>query len=176
MSNYKKSKKKSKDENQNISISNNSDNIAINIENNLSDLSNDIFVGGTKSNSKKSGSKKSESKKSGSKKSGSKKSGSKKSGSKQKRELPPAMKKVRLTNEKITQKLGIKISPALLSYIKQKFRDIAKENISDIKNFEVVEKKTLEIFEEHFNNVGKSKIITEIEKIGEQIKKNRQKK
>ena len=39
-----------------------------------------------------------------------------------------------------------------------------------------VNKKTLEIFNEYFNKVGKAKVVSEIQKLAEQIKNSRKKK
>jgi hypothetical protein len=100
---------------------------------------------------------------------------SSKSGSKNKRELPPALKASQVTNKKVSEKLGYNISPGLIKFV-SKFRNQAKQTIKDEKDFVAVNKKTLELFEEYFNKHGKSKLVSEVEKLADEIKNSRKKK
>ena len=103
----------------------------------------------------------------------SKKSGSKKA-SKVKRALPPALVESNLTNKKISAATGVGIGPALMKFVKS-FREQAKKTIKDEKDFMAINKKTVEIFNDYLNKNGKAKIVSEIESIAANIKKNRSK-
>ena len=102
------------------------------------------------------------------------KQNSKKSGSKQKRELPPALKASQQTNKKISEKLGYNISPGLIKFV-SKFRIQAKQGIKDEKDYVAVNKKTLELFDDYLNKNGKAKLVSEVEKLAEEIKVSRKK-
>lgn len=136
---------------------------------------------------KRAGSKKSASK-SGSKKSGSKtlnrsksvakpmKAGSKKSGSKIKRGLPPALVESQKTNKYISAKLGYNISPALISYVTN-FRKSAKAVKGvDEKDYVTVNKKIIEFFDEALKKSGKEKLVSDVEKVADRLRSEREKK
>ena len=89
------------------------------------------------------------------------------------RELPPALVAAQATNKKISEYTGYKISPGLIKYINQ-FRKKAKETSPDEKDFVEINKKIIYFFEEYLNKVGKEKVISEILKLAEDIKKERQ--
>lgn len=99
---------------------------------------------------------------------------SSKRSSKQSRELPPALKASQATNKKISEMSGYKISPALIKYVSQ-FRTEAKQSVKDEKDFVSINKKILELFNEHFSKHGKSKVFAEMEKLAEQMKNSRKK-
>jgi hypothetical protein len=95
--------------------------------------------------------------------------------SSQKRELPPSLAESFKTNKIISEKIGYNISPALVTFIARKFGDAAKASVKDSKDFKAVNKKKLELFEEYFSKNSKSKILSEIEKIGNDLKEARRK-
>jgi ribosomal protein S15P/S13E len=67
------------------------------------------------------------------------------------------------------------VSPGLIKFVSQ-FRQEAKKTIKDEKDFMNINKKTVELFNEHFSKHGKSKVVAEIEKLAEAIKNSRKKK
>ena len=77
-------------------------------------------------------------------------------------ELPPALKEAMKTNKKVSKVTGYKISPGLIKFV-SKFRQEAKKTIKDEKDFMAVNKKTLELFNDHFAKQGKTKITEEIQ-------------
>ena len=76
------------------------------------------------------------------------------------------------TNKKVSAAAGYPISPSLIKYMTQ-FRDQAKKIIKDDKDYTNINKKSFEFFTEHLNKVGKQKIVSEMEKVAEEIKKKR---
>lgn len=89
--------------------------------------------------------------------------------------LGPAMTKIKNTNKYIADALGISIGPTLLSYIKEKFRDVAKKGKSDIEknDYDKIEKEVIDIFENYLTKHKKPQILEEIEKKALEIKKKR---
>lgn len=89
--------------------------------------------------------------------------------------LRPNMAKISETNKQIAKTLGMNICPALLSYIKENFRSVAKKDKSEseIKDYETIEKQTLEIFKNYLKNHSTKQILEGIEKKAEEIKKKK---
>ncbi len=107
-------------------------------------------------------------------KSGSKKKSSKRRSS-QKRTLHPSLAENIRVNKIISDKVGYSISPALITYVARKFGDSAKASVKDPKDFKAINKKKLELFEDYLAKNSKSKIVSEIEKIGNDLKAARKK-
>ena len=101
-------------------------------------------------------------------KSGSKKRSSKKKSS-QKRTLHPSLAENIRVNKIISDKVGYSISPALITYVARKFGDAAKASVKDPKDFKAINKKKLELFEEHLAKNSKSKLVSEIENVGSDL-------
>jgi hypothetical protein len=102
-------------------------------------------------------------------KSGSKKRSSKRRSS-QKRTLHPSLAENIRVNKIISDKVGYSISPALITYVARKFGDSAKASVKDPKDYKAINKKKLELFEDYLAKNSKSKIVSEIEKIGNDLK------
>ena len=107
--------------------------------------------------------------KSGSKKHSSKRHSSKRRSS-QKRTLHPSLAENIRVNKVISDKVGYSISPALITYVARKFGDSAKASVKDPKDFKAINKKKLELFEDYLAKNSKSKIVSEIEKVGNDLK------
>lgn len=95
--------------------------------------------------------------------------------SSQKRTLHPALAENIKTNKIISEKVGYNISPALITYIARKFGDSAKASVKDPKDYKAINKKKLEIFEDYLAKNSKSKLVSEIVKVGEDLKEARKK-
>ena len=95
--------------------------------------------------------------------------------SSQKRSLPPSLAENIKTNKIISEKIGYNVSPALITYIARKFGDSSKASVKDPKDFKAVNKKKLELFDEYLAKNSKSKIVSEIDKVGEDLKASRKK-
>jgi hypothetical protein len=102
------------------------------------------------------------------------KSGSKKRSS-QKRQLHPSLAENIRVNKIISEKVGYSISPALITYVARKFGDTAKASVKDPKDYKAINKKKLELFEDYLAKNSKSKLVSEIEKVGNDLKAARKK-
>ena len=89
--------------------------------------------------------------------------------SSQKRTLHPSLAENIRVNKIISDKVGYSISPALITYVARKFGDAAKASVKDPKDFKAINKKKLELFEEHLAKNSKSKLVSEIEKVGSDL-------
>jgi hypothetical protein len=92
------------------------------------------------------------------------------------RTAPPALLEGVKTNRIIQDKLGCKGGPGLISFVNQKLRIPAKKEVKDVTDYNALNKKMLEIFDEYVSKHGKSKVADEVTKIGEEIRNNRTKK
>lgn len=82
-----------------------------------------------------------------------------KKGSKQKRTLPPALKAAQVINEKVLKETGAdrKHWFGLIKYINV-LRTSAKKSVKDEKDFEAVNKKIMDLFNDELSSKGKGKI------------------
>ena len=79
------------------------------------------------------------------------------------------------TNKKISAATGFTKVAGLNSFMNQ-FRDQAKKNVKDNTDLAAVNNEAYKLFQDYLKKVGKEKVVAEMEKIAEEIKKKKTKK